>query len=140
MLPLKIYCRFRKTKQLNCRHCLLLLQLFLFWCMLQYEVFNTEFLNSEQRQQAHLFVYRTFNFFFTLGLKYRNKQHSLCILYQNFNSFYFRIWVAVGVVGVHAGFSAVSDCAMVRKVKVTNGMQELRTEEDSLELRQVGSW
>ena len=29
---------------------------------------------------------------------------------------------------------------IVRKVKVTNGMQELRTEEDSLELRQVGSW
>ena len=41
---------------------------------------------------------------------------------------------------LHAGLSAVSDCAMVRKVKVTNGMQELRTEEDSLELRQlVGS-
>ena len=37
--------------------------------------------------------------------------------------------------------SAVSDWgAMVRKVKVTNGMQELRTKEDSLELRQVGSW
>ena len=29
---------------------------------------------------------------------------------------------------------------IVRKVRVTNGMQELRTEEDSLELRQVGSW
>ena len=29
---------------------------------------------------------------------------------------------------------------MVRKAKVTNGMQELRTEEDNLELRQVGSW
>ena len=29
---------------------------------------------------------------------------------------------------------------MVRKVRVTNGMQELRTEEDSLELRKVGSW
>ena len=42
--------------------------------------------------------------------------------------------------GGHAGLSAVSDCAMVRKVRVTNGMQELRTEEDSLELRQVGSW
>ena len=42
--------------------------------------------------------------------------------------------------GVHAGLSAVSDCAMVRNVKVTNGMQELRTEEDSLEPRQVGSW
>ena len=41
---------------------------------------------------------------------------------------------------VHAGLSAVSDCVMVRKVWVTNGMQELRTEEDSLELRQVGSW
>ena len=40
---------------------------------------------------------------------------------------------------VHAGLSAVSDCAMVRKVSVTNGMQELRTEEDSLELRQIGS-
>ena len=44
------------------------------------------------------------------------------------------------MVVVHAGLSAVSDCAMVRKVKETNGMQELRTEEDSLELRQVGSW
>ena len=44
-----------------------------------------------------------------------------------------------GVVVVHAGLSAVSDCAMVRKVKVTNGMQELRTEEDRLKLRQVGS-
>ena len=41
---------------------------------------------------------------------------------------------------VHASFSAVSDCAMVRKVRVTNGMQELRTEADSLEPRQVGSW
>ena len=40
---------------------------------------------------------------------------------------------------VHAGLSTVSDCAMVRKARVTNGMQELRTEEDSLELRQVGS-
>ena len=40
---------------------------------------------------------------------------------------------------VHAGLSAASDCAMVSKVWVTNGMQELRTEEDSLELRQVGS-
>ena len=44
------------------------------------------------------------------------------------------------MVAVHAGSSAVSDCAMVRKERVTNGMQELRTEEDSLELRQVGSW
>ena len=61
---------------------------------------------------------------------------------RNFNSFNFRIWVAVGVKGggVHAGLSAVSDCAMVRNVKVTNGMQELRTEEDSLEPREVGSW
>ena len=41
---------------------------------------------------------------------------------------------------VHAILSAVSDCAMARNVKATNGMQELRTEEDSLELRQVGSW
>ena len=41
---------------------------------------------------------------------------------------------------MHVGLSVASDCAMVRKVKVTNGMQELRTEEDSLELRQVGSW
>ena len=38
------------------------------------------------------------------------------------------------MVVVHAGLSAVSDCAMV------NGMQELRTKEDSLGLRQVGSW
>ena len=42
--------------------------------------------------------------------------------------------------GVHAGLSAVSDCAIARKVRVTNGMQEFRIEEDSLELRQVGSW
>ena len=56
----------------------------------------------------------------------------------NFNSFDIRIWVAVGV--VNAILSAVSDCVMVRKVRVTNGMQELRTEEDSLELRQVGNW
>ena len=41
---------------------------------------------------------------------------------------------------MHVGLSAVSDCAIVRKVRETNGMQELRTEEDSLELRQVGSW
>ena len=27
---------------------------------------------------------------------------------------------------VHAGLSAVSDCAMVRKERVTNGIQELR--------------
>ena len=51
----------------------------------------------------------------------------------------FKFGWQLGVVVVHAGLSAVSDCAMVRKVKVTNGMQELRTEEDSLELRQVGS-
>ena len=44
------------------------------------------------------------------------------------------------MVAVHAGLSAVSDGATVRKVRVTNGMQELRTEEDSLEMRQVGSW
>ena len=47
--------------------------------------------------------------------------------------------MVIGGGGMHAGLSAVSDCAMVRKVRVTNGMQELRTEEDSLELRQVGS-
>ena len=77
---------------------------------------------------------------FTFGLKYVNKLNLLCVLSRNFNSFNFRIWVAVGVVVVHAGLSAASDCLMARKVKVTNGMQELRTEEDSLELRQVGSW
>ena len=74
---------------------------------------------------------------FTFSLKYTNKLHLKCILYQDFNSFNFQIWVAVGVVVVHAGLSAVSDCAMVRKVWVTNGMQELRTEEDSLELRKT---
>ena len=67
-----------------------------------------------------------------------SKKNLLCILQLNSNSFNIRNWVAVGV--VHAGLSAASDCAMVRKVRVTNGMQELRTEEDSLELRQVGSW
>ena len=41
------------------------------------------------------------------------------------------------MVVVHVGISAVSDWALVRKVRVTNGMQELRTEEDSLELRQT---
>ena len=41
---------------------------------------------------------------------------------------------------VHAGLSAVSDCVIVRKVRVMNGMQERRIEEDSLEMRQVGSW
>ena len=41
---------------------------------------------------------------------------------------------------VHAGLSDASDGAMVRKARVTNGMQEFSTEEDSLELRQVGSW
>ena len=61
--------------------------------------------------------------------------------WRNFDSFNFRIWVAVGVGGgVHAGLSAVSNCAMARKARVKNGMQELRTEEDSLEPRQVGSW
>ena len=85
-------------------------------------------------------MYDLFLFTFDI-LKYPNKLHLKCILYRNFNSFNFRNWVAVGVVlVVHAGLSAVSDCAMVRKVRVTNGMQELRTEEDSLELRQVGSW
>ena len=56
------------------------------------------------------------------------------------HTFNFRNWVAVGMVVVHAGLSAVSDRVMVRKVRVMNGMRELRTEEDSLELRQVGSW
>ena len=77
------------------------------------------------------------SFLFTFGLKYPKNSHLLCKLCQNFNSFNFRIWVAVGVVVVHAGLSAVSDCAMVRKVKATNGMQEFRTEEDSLEPRKT---
>ena len=37
----------------------------------------------------------------------------------------------------YARLSAVNNCAMVKKVKVTNGIQEPWTEEDSLELRQV---
>ena len=82
-----------------------------------------------------VFMYELF--LFTLDLKNPNKLHLKCILYRNFNSFNFPNWVAVGVVVVHAGLLAVSDCAMVRKVKVTNGMQELRTEEDSLELRKT---
>ena len=89
--------------------------------------------------QLTFFVYDHRPFLFTFALKYPDKLHSLGILYY-FNSFNFRNWVAVGVVVVHVGFSVVSDCAMVRKVGVTNGMQELRTKEDSLELRQVGSW
>ena len=44
------------------------------------------------------------------------------------------------MVVVHAGLPAASDCPMARKVRVKNGMQELSTEEDSLELRQVESW
>ena len=85
-----------------------------------------------------MFLRSTFSYY---GLpKIPNKLNSVGIHYQNFNSFNFRNWVAVGVVVVHEGLSAESDCAMVRNVKVTNGMQELRTEEDSLELRQVGSW
>ena len=47
-------------------------------------------------------------FLFTFDLKYPNKLHLKCILYRNFNSFNFRNWVAVGVVVVHAGLSAVS--------------------------------
>ena len=86
-------------------------------------------------------VYTTFKtFLFTICLKYPKKLNLQCILYRNFNSFNFQIGVAVGVGEMHAVLSAASDCAMVRKVRVTNGMQELRTEEDSLELRQVGSW
>ena len=38
---------------------------------------------------------------------------------------------------VNAGLTAVSDCDMVRKVSVTNGIQELRTEKDNLELRRA---
>ena len=90
------------------------------------------------RQLTCLYI-RSLIFLFTFGLKYAKKLHSLCVLQRNFNSFNFRIWVVVGVGVVHAGLSAESDCVMVRKVRVTNGMQELRTEEDSLELRQVGS-
>ena len=87
-----------------------------------------------------MFVHSIRSFLFTFDLKCPNKLHLKSILYRKFNSFNFRKWVAVGVVVVHAGISVVSDCAIVRKVKVTNGMQELRTEADSLELRQVGSW
>ena len=36
--------------------------------------------------------------------------------------------------------NTVSDCAMVREERITNGMQQLRTEEDRLELGQIGSW
>ena len=54
------------------------------------------------------------------------------------NSFNFRNWVAVA--GVHACLSVVSDCSMVKKARVTNRMQDLRTEEDSLELRQKDKW
>ena len=91
----------------------------------------------------HLLLDRTFDvfafnlFLFTFDLKCPDKLHLKCILYRNFKSFNSRDWVAVGVVVVHAGISAASDCAMVRKVKVTNGMQELRTEEDSLEPRKT---
>ena len=89
--------------------------------------------------QLLIFVHSIFSVYVKPKIN-SNKLHLKCILYQNFNSFNCRIWVAVGVVVVHAGLSVASDCAMVRKVKVTNGVQELRTEEDSLELRQVGSW
>ena len=77
---------------------------------------------------------------FTFALKYPNKLNSVGILSHNFNSFTdLPNWVAVRVV-VHVGLTAVRDCATVRNAGVTNGMKELRTEEDSLELRQVGSW
>ena len=93
------------------------------------------------KQAAYLFIYRTFGALFTFDPNIRiNNLDNIYILFRNFNSFNFRIWVAVGVVVVHAGLSAASACPMVRKVWVTNGMQEFRTEEDSLELRQVGSW
>ena len=68
------------------------------------------------------------------GLNIQKNKFTMHTL-AKFYSFNIRIWVAVGVGEVHAGLSAASDCAMVRKVRVTNGMQELRTEEDSLELR-----
>ena len=48
--------------------------------------------------------------------------------------------MAVGWLVVNAGLSAVSDNGLVRKSRSTNGMQELRTEENSLKLRKVGSW
>ena len=51
--------------------------------------------------------------------------------YRNFNSFNFWNWVAVRVVVLHA----VSDRAMVREERITNEMQEFRTEENSLLLR-----
>ena len=79
-------------------------------------------------------------FLFTFDLKYPNKLHLNAYFTEILTLLIFEIGWQSGVVVVHAGLSAVSDCAMVRKVKVTNGMQELRTEEDSLELRQVGSW
>ena len=47
--------------------------------------------------------------------------------------------MAVGLVVEHAGLSAASDCAMVRKERVMNGIWGLRTKEDSSEVRQVGS-
>ena len=38
------------------------------------------------------------------------------------------------VLVVHAGLSVVSDCVMVRKVKVASGVQKFRNEEDKLKL------
>ena len=101
---------------------------------------NVNFIGIKTSRQLTCLYVGPLIFLLTFRLKYRNKLNLLCILNRNFNSFNFQIWVAVGVAVVHAGLSAVSDCAMVRKVRVTNGMQELRTEEDSLELRKVGSW
>ena len=43
-------------------------------------------------------------FLFTFGLKYPNKYHSQCILYQNFNSFNFPIWVGSWGGGGACGF------------------------------------
>ena len=56
------------------------------------------------------------------------------------NYFNFRNWVAVAM--GNACLSVVSDCSRLKKVRVTNGIYDLRTEEDSLELRQDGriSW
>ena len=81
------------------------------------------------------------SFLLTFSLKYPKKNK---IYYAYFTEILILLIFGFGWQSgwglVHAGLSAASDCAMVRKVKVTNEMQELRTEEDSLEPRQLGSW
>ena len=72
--------------------------------------------------------------------KIANKLDLQCILAEILILLIFEFGWQLGWGEVHAGLSAVSDCAMVRNVRVTNGMQELKAEEDSLEPRQVGSW